>query len=131
MSPDPSVPSHPFRVAVEARDLEGMAATLAPDVRLHSPIAFRPFQGRAAVSAVFGHIMEVIEGFHYVDELTGSGTHALVFRGTVGGRDVEGLDHMRFGPDGLVQEFTVMVRPLSAALALAEAMGPRVANLKA
>ena len=34
---------HPFRTAVEARDLDSMVALLAPDVRLHSPVAFTPF----------------------------------------------------------------------------------------
>lgn len=124
-----TLPPHPFRLAVEARDLDAMAAALADDVLLFSPVAFRPFAGRAAVREVFGHLLEVLEGFHYVDELAGSGSHALVFEATLAGRTVQGLDHMRFGPDGLVTEFMVMVRPLTAAIALAEAMGPRVAHL--
>jgi len=43
---------HPLRVAMEARDLHGVAEALAPDVVLHSPItaSFR-FVGRAAVNA--------------------------------------------------------------------------------
>ena len=130
MSPEEPLAPHPFRAAVEAGDLDGMTAALADDVRLHSPVAFHPFQGRAQVREVLRNIMEVIADFHYVDELAGSGTHALIFRGSVGGRDVEGVDHLRFGPDGRVQDFTVMVRPLSATVALAAAMGPRVAHLK-
>ena len=121
---------HPFRTAVEAGDLDGMTAALAEDVQLYSPVAFHPFQGRAAVREVFGNLLEVFQDFHYVDELAGSGTHALIFRAVVGGRTVHGLDHLRFGPDGRVEEFTVMVRPLSAAVALAEAMAPRVGHLK-
>jgi hypothetical protein len=118
-----------FRAAVEARDLDAMAAVLAPDVRLFSPVAFRPFAGREAVRELFGHLLEVLEDFHYVDELVGEGTHALVFRAHIGEAEVEGLDHLRLGPDGLVTVFTVMVRPLSAAVALAQAMAPRVGHL--
>jgi hypothetical protein len=119
-----------FRAAVEAGDLDGVVALLAADVRMHSPIAFRPFEGAEAVREVLGHVLEVFEGFGYVDELSGEHTHALVFRAQVDGRQVEGLDHLRVGPDGLVSEFTVMVRPLSAAIALAQQMAPRVAHLK-
>jgi hypothetical protein len=119
-----------FRTAVQARDLDGAVAVLAPDVRMYSPIAFRPFEGREVVREVLGQVLEVFVDFAYVDELSGEHTHALIFTAMVDGRQVEGLDHLRVGPDGLVSDFTVMVRPLSAAIALAQQMAPRVAHLK-
>jgi hypothetical protein len=109
---------HAFRAAVEARDLAAMADALADDVAFHSPVAFRPFEGRA------------VEDFRYVDELAGDGTHALIFRARIGERQVHGLDHFELDGDGRIAVFTVMVRPLSGAIALAEAMGPKVAGLK-
>ncbi len=121
--------SHPFRAAVEARDHEAMVACLDPDVRLYSPVAFKPFAGREAVAELFWNLMEVFEDFHYVDELEGEGTHALIFRARANGKQVEGLDHLVFGADGLVTEFTVMLRPLSALVAMGEAMAPRVGHL--
>lgn len=121
--------THSFRTAVETRDLASLSALLSPDVIFRSPVAFHAFRGREAVTEVLGHVMEVLEDFAYVDELHGEGTHALVFSATVGGRAVEGLDHLRFGDDGLVREFRVMVRPLSGVIALAEAMGPRVGHI--
>jgi hypothetical protein len=121
---------HAFRTAVEARDLEAMIDALSDDVTFHSPIAFRPFEGREVVSQVLGHVIETFEDFRYVDELGGDGTHALIFRARVGERQVHGLDHFEFDGDGRIAVFTVMVRPLSAAVALAEAMGPKVADLK-
>jgi len=121
--------THPFRAAVEARDLTSLSALLSPDVVFLSPVAYQPFRGRQDVTEVLGHVMKVFGDFTYVDELEGAGSHALVFAATVGGREVQGLDHLRFDEDGLVREFTVMIRPLSGAIALAEAMGPRVAHL--
>ena len=53
----------------------------------------------------------------------GDGTLALVFEARVGDREAQGLDLLRFDADGLIDDFTVMVRPLSAALALRDAMG--------
>lgn len=121
--------THPFRTAVEARDRAAMTALMAPDVRFFSPVAFHPFVGRESAAELFSNLLEVFEDFHYVDELEGDGTHALVFRATVGGKSLEGLDHLRFDADGLVSEFTVMIRPLSGLVAIGEAMGPRVGHL--
>lgn len=121
---------HPFRTAVEAKDLDGMVAVMRPDVRLHSPVAFRPFVGTAQVRELFGHLLEVFEDFHYTDELAADCSHALVFEARLGPLELQGLDHLAFDDDGLVREFTVMVRPLSAAIRLAEVMAPRVGHLK-
>lgn len=121
--------AHPFRAAVEARDLQALSATLAEQVVFSSPVAFQPFRGRADVTEVLGNVLEVFENFSYSDELEGEGSHALVFTATVGGRTVQGLDYLRFDDEGLVSELVVMVRPLSGVIALAEAMGPRVAHI--
>jgi hypothetical protein len=120
---------HPFRAAVEARDIDAMVACLTPDCRLYSPVAFKPFDGREAVAELFRNLFEVFEDFHYVDELEGENSHALIFRAQVGGKAIHGLDHLHFDDDGLVDEFTVMMRPLSALVAMGEALGPRVGHL--
>jgi hypothetical protein len=124
------VQPHPFRTAVETRDHAGMTAALTEDVRLWSPIAFRPFEGREAVSALFAILLETFEDFRYTDELPGDDVHALVFRARIGDKEVEGLDLMRTREDGLIHDFTVMVRPLSGAIALAEAVGAKLGDVK-
>jgi hypothetical protein len=121
--------THPVRAAIEARDIDSLKAQFAEGIVFNSPVAFHPFVGRETVAEVLTHVMEVFTDFVYVDELAGDGTHALVFSAGVGGRAVLGLDHLRYDEDGLISEFTVMVRPLSGLIALAEAMGPRVAHL--
>ena len=117
---------HPFQVAVEARDLTAMIETLAPDVTFHSPVTFKPFEGRDTVGAVLGAVLEVLEDFEYTKELAGDGTLALVFQARVGDREVQGLDLLTLDSDGLIEDLTVMVRPLSATQALADAMGRRL-----
>ena len=116
-----------FRAAVEARDRDRMVAALADDVVLHSPVTFRPFEGREAVSVLFTVLLEVFEDFRYGDELEGDSLLGLVFHARVGDRDVEGIDLLRLGEDGRVADLTVMVRPLSAVQALAAAVGERLA----
>src|SRR3954447_21755563 len=106
--------THPFRAAVEARDIDAALATLGDDVAFHSPAVFHPYAGRETVGALLRLVFETFEDFRYTDELQGAdGTHALIFRARVGERDVEGLDLLRDDADGAVADFTVMIRPLS------------------
>ncbi|WP_329500154.1 nuclear transport factor 2 family protein [Kitasatospora herbaricolor] len=116
---------HPFRKAVEARDEEALAALLAEDVVFTSPVVFKPYPGKAITAAILRGAMRVFEDFAYVREIANPDgrDHALVFTATVGGKRIQGCDFLHFDEAGKIDEFTVMVRPLSAAQALAEAMG--------
>ena len=122
-----SSPAHDFRRAVESRDLAAALALLHPQVEFRSPAVHTPYVGVEDVGRLLGHVIEVFEDFHYVDELAGDSTHGLVFRARVGTREVEGWDYLTVGDDGLITTFVVMVRPLSGLIALAEAMGTRLA----
>jgi hypothetical protein len=53
-----------------------------------------------------------------------------VFKARIGDRQVHGCDFLHLDPDGLIDEFCVMVRPLSAAQALSEAMAIQFALIK-
>ena len=57
--------------------------------------------------------------------------HALVFEATVDGLNITGCDFLRYGADGKIVDFTVMVRPLRAAEALAREMGARFEQIRA
>ena len=63
------------------------------------------------------------------DELVGDGTHALIFRTHVADREVEGLDLLRMDGDGMIHDFTVMVRPRSGVEALMQEVGSRLGHL--
>lgn len=115
---------HPFRRAIEARDLDAAVALLHEDVVFKSPVVFRPYQGREALRLILGAVLKVFEDFRYVREIGADDArdHALVFEARVGDKQLEGCDFIRLDDDGLISEFTVMVRPLAATLALADAM---------
>ena len=118
-----------FREAVESGDAAAIAATLDSEVTFRSPVVFQPYEGRDAVMALLSLVARVFEDFRYVDELHGDGTTCLVFRARVGDRELDGIDYLRHGHDGLVTELTVMVRPYSAATALRDEMGARLEAL--
>ncbi|MFH8255443.1 nuclear transport factor 2 family protein [Streptomyces roseolus] len=116
---------HPFRTAVENRDEAAVEALLAEDVVFTSPVAFKPYAGKAITAAILRGVLRVFEDFTYVREIANPDgrDHALVFTATVDGKRIQGCDFLHFDEDGLIDDFTVMVRPLSAAQALAAAMG--------
>lgn len=115
---------HPFRRAIEARDLDAAVALLREDVVFRSPVVFKPYEGRDAMRVILTAVMAVFEDFRYVREIGADGArdHALVFEARVGDKQLEGCDFVQLDEDGAIKEFTVMVRPMSAMLTLAEAM---------
>ena len=114
-----------FRAAVETGDIGAVAELLAADIVFHSPVTFHPFVGRDTVSGLLGLVAQTFEDFRYTDELEADGAHALIFRASVGGRELEGIDLLRLGADGLISDFSVMLRPLSGLLPFAEAMAEK------
>ncbi|MFE4582452.1 nuclear transport factor 2 family protein [Streptomyces chartreusis] len=114
-----------FREAVEAGDADAMETLLAEDVVFTSPVVFKPYAGKAITAAILRGVVRVFEDFRYVREINDPNgrDHALVFTARVGDREITGCDFLRVNEEGLIDDFMVMVRPLSGAQALAEAMG--------
>jgi hypothetical protein len=114
-----------FRTAVESGDLAAVRDLLAEDVVFRSPVAHKPYEGRAIVAAILANVVEVFEDFRYVRELGDDDGQALVFECTVDGLSLTGCDFLVYDDRGLISDLMVMVRPLRAAEALAAAMGAR------
>jgi ketosteroid isomerase-like protein len=122
-----------FRAAIEAGDFAAVGDLFADDVVFCSPVAFKPYEGRAIVAAIIRGVDRVFTEFRYVRELAdedGRGS-ALVFETVVDGVSVNGIDLIRLDDAGKISELTVMVRPLSAANALAEAMAQQFPQIQA
>jgi hypothetical protein len=113
-----------FRNAIEAGDLDRLAALFTDEIVFRSPVVHAPYRGRDQVMALLHAVSQVFEDFRYTRQIgaPGAADHALVFRARVGDREVEGCDFIHVGDDGLIDELYVMIRPLTGVLALAEAM---------
>jgi limonene-1,2-epoxide hydrolase len=113
-----------FRAAVEANDLDAAVDLLAEDVVFRSPIVHKPYQGREAAAALLRGVSQVFEDFRYERSIGApdAADHALVFKARIGDRQLEGCDFLHENAEGLIDEFVVMVRPLTGAQALAEGM---------
>ncbi|MFF5920078.1 nuclear transport factor 2 family protein [Streptomyces flavochromogenes] len=123
---------HPFRTAVENRDHTAIEALLAENVVFTSPVAFRPYPGKAITAAILRGVMRVFTDFTYVREIGSDDgrDHALVFTAKVGDMEINGCDFLHFDEEGRIDDFMVMVRPLSAAQALSAAMGAQFERIK-
>jgi hypothetical protein len=117
---------HPFRLAVEADDMDAVTALLHPEVEFRSPAVHRPYHGRTAVTHLLRHAKATLAGLTYIDELHGEGSVALIFTAQVGDKEVEGLDHLTLDEDGRITRLRVMIRPLSGLIATAQTMGARL-----
>jgi len=125
-----------FRSAIEAvlndgAGHEAVEALLADDVVFTSPVAFKPYEGKAITAAILRGVTRVFTDFRYVREINEGQNSALIFETKVGDVSLNGCDFITTNEDGLISEFTVMVRPLKAANALAEAMGAQFEQIQA
>ncbi|MYX71707.1 nuclear transport factor 2 family protein [Streptomyces sp. SID3915] len=121
-----------FRAAVEKRELASMEALFTEDVRLLSPVKFIPFEGRPMVLGLFGVLLRTFQDFRYIGHFEGAAltstddteqpSEILLFKAAVDGKEIHGIDLLQFDEDGLIKEFTVMVRPMSAVQALGAAV---------
>lgn len=111
-----------FRMAVEALDLDATIATFSPSIVLRSPVRDEPVEGRQAVGHLFAILFQVFHELRFIGSYTSStGAELLHFRWRLDGIEGEGVDMMTFDDEGLIQDYRVMVRPLSAVVALRDA----------
>jgi hypothetical protein len=110
------------------RDPAGLDALLAEDCVFRSPAVHTPQQGKAVTTAylraaivVLGPTLRYLDEW-YADTDTG-GSAVLEFECEVGGKVVHGVDMLRWGADGRLTSFTVMIRPVQGLEAVIAAMG--------
>ena len=101
-------------------------ATMAEDVVFCSPAVYKPYQGKETVEQILRLVATVFENFRYTNEWRDGATTILFFEANVGDRDLQGIDILEENEDGLIERFTVMIRPLSGLQAVAAAMAARL-----
>ena len=120
-----------FREAVEAGDWDGLGDLLADDIVFRSPVAFKPYAGKPIVHAILRGVGRVFTDFRYVNEINDDPDSALIFETFVDGVSLSGCDFIHVNDEGKISELTVMVRPLSASNALAQAMTAQFPQIQA
>ena len=117
-----------FRTAGEQLDLAAFLETLAPSVRLRSPISFRAkFEGFDDVAAVLRAVFDVLDDIEYFEDVGTSTTRALFYRARIRDQAVEGAILVRLDERASVTEMTMFFRPLPGLTALTAWLTPRLA----
>ncbi|MGH3096884.1 MAG: nuclear transport factor 2 family protein [Streptosporangiales bacterium] len=118
-----------YRRAGEDHDLDGVLATLAPDVVLNSPVTLRArFHGRDAVRDLFCAVFAVLGPIEYHSDVGDDRTRALFYRATVRGQSVEEAVLVQLDEQARIAELTLWMRPLPGLVALVAALGPELAR---
>jgi hypothetical protein len=104
-------------------DLAELESIVADNAVFRSPVANNPYPGQKVVCIVLRGAMKVFEDFVYHREfVSGDRDVCLEFAARVGDKMLKGVDLVKFGEDGKIVEFEVMVRPGTGVMALGEAM---------
>lgn len=122
-----------WHTMVDSKDLARLPELLHADALFRSPVAYKPYAGAPVVALILNTVLKVFENFVYHRELaTADGLSVVLeFSASVAGRELKGIDLIRFDSQGRIIEFEVMIRPLSGLQALGEEMGRRLAPLLA
>lgn len=114
--------SDAFRAAAESKDFSALDDFFTEDVVFRSPVVFKPYVGRDSLRMLLSAVVQVFEDFRYTDQIEEGDVAVLLFQARVGDREVDGVDVLRFAPDGRARELMVLVRPMSGVNALAGEM---------
>jgi hypothetical protein len=112
---------------VESRDPSRLPAMVADDAVFQSPAVHTPQEGRDVVCAYLGAAIVVLgPELSYSDTWQRENDAVLKFHTVLGGLQIEGIDMITWDTDGLITNFTVMVRPFKALEAVIAAMGKQL-----
>lgn len=120
---------HPFRAALEARDIDALTDTLADDVVFHSPVIKRQaFEGKASVRALYSIVLKEFHDLTFTHEFRDAETLALFLTATVRGEDIRAAAQCDLDVDGKVSEVWLMSRSLRGGVAIVEAIGTNLTH---
>lgn len=112
---------------VESRDSAQLPAMIAADAVFRSPAVHTPQEGRDVVCAYLGAALVVLgPELRYTDTWTRENDAVLHFHTVIDGLQVEGIDMITWDDDGIITEFTVMIRPFKALEVVIGAMGKQL-----
>ncbi len=118
-----------WHAMVAAGDLSELPSILHKKAVFRSPMAHTPYPSAQAVQLILGTVVKVFEDFTYHRQYASEdGMSAILeFSAKVNGKELKGIDQIRFDDEGKIVDFEVMVRPMSGLQALGDEMAKRLA----
>jgi hypothetical protein len=107
-----------FTDAMTRKNLDDMFSHMAENVVLRTPLAAEPLNGKAAIRPVVQALLNAVEKFDFREIMQGPRHVSSFFRVTVASIELDGMDYWLLNEAGLIQEMTVLWRPLPAIVAV-------------
>jgi hypothetical protein len=119
-----------WHTMVATGDLGALSSIVHPDAVFRSPMAFKPYAPAPALLKILQTVVTIFQDFTYHRQFgSDDGLNVVLeFSATVQGKELKGIDMIRFDEEGRIVEFEVMVRPFNALQALGAEMGERLAQ---
>jgi len=120
---DQPAPLRRWHAVVESKDPALLDELLADQVVFRSPAVFAPQEGKALTTGYLTAALKVLgPSLRYVSQWHDDASAVLEFEADLDGVYVQGVDILRWGSDGKLVSFTVMVRPMRGLQKLIELM---------
>lgn len=115
-----------YREAIHRGDADSLSAVFADNIQLRVPLFSEPLTGRETVSGILSVLFGAADGVHLGEAFTGSDGYAIALTLEVGGVQLEGLEHVHFDDDGLVDLLLVALRPLEGLITMHNTIAPLI-----
>lgn len=129
MAPAVAASLEKWHAMVADGNLAELPSILHPKAVFRSPMAHTPYPSAQAVQLILGTVVKVFEDFTYHRQFADADGQSVVleFSAKVNGKEIKGIDMVRFDEEGKIVDFEVMVRPMSGLQALGDEMAKRLA----
>jgi hypothetical protein len=120
---DRPAPLQQWHEVAESRDAALLDDLLHDDCVFRSPAVHAPQEGKVLTTAYLSAALVVLgPTLTYRHEWWDAGSAVLEFTAGLDGREIHGIDMLRWDAAGRLTEFTVMVRPFQGLTTLMERM---------
>jgi len=99
---------------------------LDENVEFHSPTVWKPKLGRDVTAYILEMITDIFEDFQYHRQWIDGDNFALEFSAKVDGKNLKGIDLIRWNDEGKIVHFEVMLRPINTLQLVFEKMTQRL-----
>jgi len=115
-----------WHAVVFNQDMATLSELLADEVEFHSPTVWKPKLGKDVTQYILQMIIDIFEDFEYQREWINDNNFALEFSAKVDGKNLKGIDLIRWNDEGKIIHFEVMLRPINGLQLVLDKMTKRL-----
>ncbi|HEV2922703.1 MAG TPA: nuclear transport factor 2 family protein [Solirubrobacteraceae bacterium] len=118
-----------YCAASAADDIDGLMATLAPDIELVSPLSGRMvFRGHDDLRVLLGGVYGSMTNLRWSEQIGQGSARVVVSEAKIGGMRIDDAMMFELADDGRIRRIRPHLRPWLAVTLFALVLGPKVAR---